>query len=1722
MKISLLLFFINLEIILNLEGFINYIENRGYVEKNFTIDHYQSLHNFNNDFPKFLYLFATNFTSNYQITDYVSIKAKVNGTLFYSIDFSKKSAIIIPSSEFNSSSNINLYFQCKYDCNFYLNYVFTNSVDILTNDSFWFNTLKDKEYEFNIYENDDESDQLFCIKATYSNISQIIDNIDKNSNYANLEQFKRIELEKIKSICYLSNFTINYTLNIKFPVDDYIYIYSNTNTQKVYQSAYAPINFRYIDSQFEKEFIIKNNNDENLYSSNDNSNSESNSESDSESNCDSECEENKYDKKFYNSLIISPSDSNTIFNFLFDIYKNESLTYIEPINNNYYNKLFLDNIGDFLINFTTESEGLIAFQFIEINDDKNDIFHRLYFDQILYDRLIKNEIRFYRQGEFNNEYKKYFYKIEKIKGNIRVYTDICMNNSMCFYNNQTLNTYKLNKKSNFTELYDISNTFLYFIDVNDTNKTSLLNPFLMIIECIDDECIYNISIEYLSENTSKKLFLEKPYIMYDKNNSVNQYEINLNIGFYSFYIYEIFGKLKINFEEANFFENFTYLNYNNKIINVTTDDYTIKFNITLYEDTVYYLCINELNSTLSRIILPNINNLLYIKDVNTYTISILKSYHEKNVKIFFKEIIGNINISLHIYEPIKKTYNNLYIYSLNNYEYEKYNFNLNCLNEKKCLFSVIIQDNNNNIISSPFFYNYFILDKNIANLKINFPVTNSSSNYYFNYFYNDEEEELTIYQSFSGNGKNLTIDDDYLHNNFTIKKFYSEKYSDINCYYFYIEIFLNTSYDEDVQYIIEINMKTDKQYPTFLFPNEIFYDYYGNLSKLFFILNVEENDKGNLYYNIEKGCGSINGTIKTIDFQTNNINDNLNFDNNLTFDKYSQKLSFTEESTEECINLDNEFCFLFIIIENDLSYINNLNKSFTIMIHLNNKEIYIKPEINIIAYLYKDIDKEHLYKFYYSKNYYNFFLIFSSNDGNILIKGNKEGNKTENSELTQASKFIKFYERRENDFITIKIDSNFKLNNFVYYKLEISSKISTIPITCNNIYKENYNLLNFYDNQQYENKITCFSNCQYCKIEDYDQYNNLKCINCPLEYVSILYDNENINQTHCLKYCTINYFEYFNRTCEKIEKYLDYSLEFNDTYTGFNFSSVVYEYDNYTFNYSSSIDLKDCESIIKKKYNLNEEDSLIIYLVTIDMLPHQVTNQIEYMVFIPNGTKVDLNICKDSNIIVSSYVNLSRTDVDIEQMYYLASKKFDIFNSSDPFYTDICVHFTAKNSILDVTLEDRRKFYVGVKFCEENCSYAGFDIDTNYVKCSCPVKTKSTVEEKVFKENTIDEKFNVTYGVSNFKYLKCIKAFDLYIFIYNIGLYFGLANVILVINYAYKFYKLGFDVLPKLIQNFKLIRQFNKQYDFRISRFNRKNKNYNINENISSNRNFMNNPPKKTIEDEEEEEKKEKSFNTKQIKNFEKDSSNISEENNSKINEKIKKYYKFNKNKTFKYSNEELNEMNFDDSIKNDNRKFSEIYYSFLKYSQLFIFTFFNHSDYNLDLLKKQLFFFTFLNHLIFNIIFFNDNDVAYIYKHKKNFLSHFFSKIIYTFLICGLITFVLKFLCLTGRIVKKLANLKNEEKFKENIKIYKIIIIIKTILFQIICVFFTIFSWYYITVFFVIYRYSQIIIIELFLISFLLTMSYPFILCLIGALLRIFSLSHELKIIFYISKIFQ
>ena len=96
----------------------------------------------------------------------------------------------------------------------------------------------------------------------------------------------------------------------------------------------------------------------------------------------------------------------------------------------------------------------------------------------------------------------------------------------------------------------------------------------------------------------------------------------------------------------------------------------------------------------------------------------------------------------------------------------------------------------------------------------------------------------------------------------------------------------------------------------------------------------------------------------------------------------------------------------------------------------------------------------------------------------------------------------------------------------------------------------------------------------------------------------------------------------------------------------------------------------------------------------------------------------------------------------------------------------------------------------------------------------------------------------------------------------------------------------------------------------------------------------------------------------------------------------IYNYKKLKKN----YTNEELNELNFNESLIIDKRNFFITYFNFLKYSQIIIFTFITKSDFNLSSIKISLFLFSFIIYLTFNTLFFTDDSMSYIYKKGGSF----------------------------------------------------------------------------------------------------------------------------------------
>lgn len=223
------------------------------------------------------------------------------------------------------------------------------------------------------------------------------------------------------------------------------------------------------------------------------------------------------------------------------------------------------------------------------------------------------------------------------------------------------------------------------------------------------------------------------------------------------------------------------------------------------------------------------------------------------------------------------------------------------------------------------------------------------------------------------------------------------------------------------------------------------------------------------------------------------------------------------------------------------------------------------------------------------------------------------------------------------------------------------------------------------------------------------------------------------------------------------------------------------------------------------------------------------------------------------------------------------------------------------------------------------------------------------------------------------------------------------------------------------------------------------------------------------------------------------------------------------------YTNEELNKMSYNDAILHDNRSFCRYYYSILCYGQLILFTFVLKTDYNLKLLKISMFFFGLAMYIAFNTLFYTDSTMSHYYQNKGVIeIIYSLPKTIFSTLFCVIITFLLKQLSLSQSNMQAIKEEKDLVKAKmlsrKFIKCLKIkISIFYTILFIFLFIF-----WYYIAAFCAVYKNTQKHLLKDSLMSFCLSMIYPFIICLVTASFRRWGLSSKSKCLFRISKILQ
>ena len=186
----------------------------------------------------------------------------------------------------------------------------------------------------------------------------------------------------------------------------------------------------------------------------------------------------------------------------------------------------------------------------------------------------------------------------------------------------------------------------------------------------------------------------------------------------------------------------------------------------------------------------------------------------------------------------------------------------------------------------------------------------------------------------------------------------------------------------------------------------------------------------------------------------------------------------------------------------------------------------------------------------------------------------------------------------------------------------------------------------------------------------------------------------------------------------------------------------------------------------------------------------------------------------------------------------------------------------------------------------------------------------------------------------------------------------------------------------------------------------------------------------------------------------------------------------------------------------------------------------FNNNDYNSKIIKINLFLFGFAIEYTINALFYNDDTMHKIYKIKGEFdLETLIPIAVYSTIISTILDYSFNFLSLSNDSIINFKQDNSIINIKKRTKSLINNLIIKFILYFIISFLFLLFFWYYISIFCVIYKNTQIHLLKDTLISMGLSLIFPFVIYLLPGIFRIPSLSIKNKkreCLYNFSKILQ
>ena len=557
---------------------------------------------------------------------------------------------------------------------------------------------------------------------------------------------------------------------------------------------------------------------------------------------------------------------------------------------------------------------------------------------------------------------------------------------------------------------------------------------------------------------------------------------------------------------------------------------------------------------------------------------------------------------------------------------------------------------------------------------------------------------------------------------------------------------------------------------------------------------------------------------------------------------------------------------------------------------------------------------------------------------------------------------------------------------------------------------------------------------------------------------------------------------------------------------------------NNNYTNISTIHLGECEDKLKKIYGIDDNMSLIILKIDYN-LPYLLIPLIGYEVYHPiNKSQLDLNYCNDTLIKVDIPVT-----IDEDRIY-----KYD---PNSDYYNDECYAYTTENGT-DIILNDRKNEFNdnNLSLCENNCIYKGYDSNTKKALCECEIKTDIDAISQILEEgNILSNNLNSTEtNKLNINTMKCVSLlFSKNGLLKNIGNYIVIFTVFLFIISIIIFYKCGYQIIQNQINNI-IDLKIKMPNNIDLFELNKKTKkNFKKKQRI-----IKTNPNKKKRSKSNQFKKKRK---VKFQNNITFSNSGLKNTNiliNNKDNENIVVHKRKNLYVTEKNPNKinlmeyEMNSFSYEKALELDKRKFYQYYFSLIKTKVSFLLAFYPINDYNIKIIKICLFFLFFVIYLAVNTLFFNDSTIHHIYKDggKYNF-SYFLPQIIYSFIICYIITFVIKYISLSEKNLLELKKEKNHDKIYETANSIKNCLMIKYILFFIISFVFLLVFWYYLSSFCAVYKNTQIYLVINTSLSYIINILYICIFNIFPTIFRKISLkeNNPTNIIFYkVSKIMQ